>query len=63
MEHAGASLPPSGSAPSRATPGLLQLTWPIFLEFLLFMLMGSADTFMLSGVSDEAVSAVGVVNQ
>jgi putative MATE family efflux protein len=45
------------------SPGLLRLTWPIFLEFLLFTLMGSADTFMLSGVSDEAVSAVGVVNQ
>lgn len=27
------------------------------------MLMGTADTLMLSGVSDDAVSAVGVVNQ
>jgi putative MATE family efflux protein len=44
-------------------PGLLRLAWPIFLEFLLFMLMGTADTLMLSGVSDDAVSAVGVVNQ
>jgi putative MATE family efflux protein len=43
--------------------GLLRLTWPIFFELLLFMLMGSADTLMLSGVSDDAVSAVGVVNQ
>jgi putative MATE family efflux protein len=43
--------------------GLSRLTWPIFLEFLLFMLMGTADTLMLSGVSDDAVSAVGVVNQ
>jgi putative MATE family efflux protein len=43
--------------------GLFQLTWPIFLELLLFMLMGTADTLMLSGVSDTAVSAVGVVNQ
>jgi putative MATE family efflux protein len=48
---------------AHSTPGLLRLTWPIFLEFLLFMLMGTADTLMLSGVSDEAVSAVGVVNQ
>ncbi|WP_225413859.1 MATE family efflux transporter [Stigmatella hybrida] len=43
--------------------GLFRLTWPIFLEFLLFMLMGTADTLMLSGVSDDAVAAVGVVNQ
>jgi len=42
---------------------LFQLTWPIFLELALFMLMGTADTLMLSGVSDGAVSAVGVANQ
>ncbi|MBW7458549.1 MATE family efflux transporter, partial [Paenibacillus sepulcri] len=42
---------------------LFKLTWPIFLELFLFMLMGTADTLMLSGVSDDAVSAVGVVNQ
>jgi putative MATE family efflux protein len=46
-----------------AVRSLFQLTWPIFLELLLFMLMGTADTLMLSGVSDDAVSAVGVVNQ
>lgn len=44
-------------------PGLFRLTWPIFFEIFLFMLMGTADTLMLSGVSDAAVSAVGVVNQ
>jgi putative MATE family efflux protein len=43
--------------------GLFRLTWPILLENLLFMLMSSADTLMLSGVSDEAVSAVGVASQ
>ncbi|WP_018132790.1 MATE family efflux transporter [Effusibacillus pohliae] len=42
---------------------LFALTWPILIEFLLHMLMGSADTFMLSHVSDEAVAAVGVANQ
>ncbi|MFD2611626.1 MATE family efflux transporter [Paenibacillus gansuensis] len=42
---------------------LFQLTWPIFLEIVLFMLMGTADTLMISGVSDDAVSAVGIVNQ
>ncbi|WP_434391612.1 MATE family efflux transporter [Melittangium boletus] len=47
----------------RPALGLFRLTWPLFLELLLFMLMGTSDTLMLSGVSDEAVSAVGVVNQ
>ncbi|RKQ15283.1 MATE family efflux transporter [Ureibacillus endophyticus] len=42
---------------------LFHLTWPIFLEVFLFMLMGLADTFMLSAVSDNAVSGVGTANQ
>lgn len=51
---------------NNATPGklsLFSLTWPIFLEFFLFMLMGLADTFMLSAVSDDAVAGVGTANQ
>ncbi|MEI2394897.1 MATE family efflux transporter [Paenibacillus phytohabitans] len=42
---------------------LIKLTWPIFLELFLFMLMGSVDTFMISSVSDDAVSGVGGANQ
>ncbi|MFD0050390.1 MATE family efflux transporter [Actinomycetes bacterium NPDC127524] len=42
---------------------LFSLTWPIFLEVFLFMLMGIADTFMLSAISDDAVSGVGAANQ
>nr|WP_106783322.1 MATE family efflux transporter [Lysinibacillus timonensis] len=42
---------------------LFHLTWPIFLEIFLFMLMGLADTFMLAAVSDDAVSGVGTANQ
>lgn len=42
---------------------LFKLTWPIFLELFLFMLMGSVDTFMISSVSDDAVSGVGAANQ
>lgn len=42
---------------------LFQLTWPIFLEVFLFMFMGIADTFMLSALSDNAVSGVGAANQ
>ncbi|REK72052.1 MATE family efflux transporter [Paenibacillus paeoniae] len=42
---------------------LFYLTWPIFLEISLFMMMGIADTFMLSSISDNAVSGVGAANQ
>ncbi len=42
---------------------LFSLTWPIFIEILLHMLMGNADTLMLSQYSDDAVAAVGVSNQ
>ncbi|SDN61414.1 MATE family efflux transporter [Alkalicoccus daliensis] len=42
---------------------LFALTWPIFIEIMLHMLMGNADTLMLSQYSDEAVAAVGVSNQ
>lgn len=42
---------------------LFKLTWPLFLELFLFMLMGLADTFMLSAVSDDAVAGVGTANQ
>ncbi|WP_261134430.1 MATE family efflux transporter [Bacillus sp. Marseille-Q3570] len=42
---------------------LFALTWPIFIEILLHMIMGSADTLMLSQYNDDAVAAVGVSNQ
>ncbi|MEC2071526.1 MATE family efflux transporter [Alkalihalophilus marmarensis] len=42
---------------------LFALTWPIFIEILLHMLMGNADTLMLSQYADDAVAAVGVSNQ
>nr|WP_089741409.1 MATE family efflux transporter [Gracilibacillus ureilyticus] len=42
---------------------LFALTWPIFIEILLHMLMGNADTLMLSQYSDHSVAAVGVANQ
>ncbi|MDG0874085.1 MATE family efflux transporter [Paenibacillus thiaminolyticus] len=49
-------------ANNRST-GILSLTWPIFMESLFGMLLGMADTMMLSGYSDGAVAAVGVANQ
>lgn len=42
---------------------LFALTWPIFIEIFLHMLMGNADTLMLSQYSDDTVAAVGVSNQ
>lgn len=40
-----------------------RITWPILIEQLLFMTMGTVDTFMLSHVSGSAVAAVGASNQ
>jgi putative MATE family efflux protein len=42
---------------------LYAITWPLFIEILLYMLMGNADTLMLSQYSDNSVAAVGVSNQ
>lgn len=42
---------------------VLKLAWPIFIEVLLFMIMGNVDTLMLSRYSDLAVAAVGNANQ
>lgn len=53
----------SGGGPGGKELHLVRLTWPIFLELFLFMLMGTVDTFMLSAVSDDAVSGVGAANQ
>ncbi|MFC4320043.1 MATE family efflux transporter [Litchfieldia salsa] len=42
---------------------LIAVTWPIFIESLLHFSLRTADVFMLSKVSDEAVASVGVANQ
>lgn len=42
---------------------LRDLTIPIFIETLLIMTLGAADTFMLSRYSDASVAAVGLANQ
>lgn len=39
------------------------LTWPLFIEIFLRTALNTCDVFMLSGFSDDAVSAVGVVGQ
>lgn len=50
-------------AQSKTKMTLFSLTWPIFIEIMLHMLMGNADTLMLSQYSDHSVAAVGVSNQ
>lgn len=42
---------------------LFTLTWPILVELILQMLIGSVDQFMLASYSDNAVAAIGNVNQ
>ncbi len=42
---------------------IVTLAWPIFVEILLRTALGTSDVFMLSGYSDKAVSAVGVISQ
>ena len=42
---------------------LFHLTWPIFIEILLQILVGNIDQIMLSHYSDTAVAAVGNANQ
>ena len=41
---------------------LVTLIWPLFLEQFLSVSMGFADTFMVSGVSEAAVSSVSLVD-
>jgi putative MATE family efflux protein len=56
-------LPSNSSKNTKKKLTLFALTWPIFIEILLHMLMGNADTLMLSQYSDNSVAAVGVSNQ
>ncbi|ULL13602.1 MATE family efflux transporter [Paenibacillus sp. H1-7] len=42
---------------------LWALAWPIFIEMFLQFLLGTADTLMVSRISDDAVAVVGISNQ
>ncbi|SHM40414.1 MATE family efflux transporter [Gracilibacillus kekensis] len=53
----------TNNPPSKKKITLLAITWPLFIEAFLQTFMRIADIFMLSFVSDEAVAAIGVVNQ
>ncbi|WP_313732042.1 MATE family efflux transporter [Cohnella nanjingensis] len=43
--------------------GLWTLAWPIFIEVFLQALLGTADTIMVSRISDDAVAVVGLAGQ
>lgn len=42
---------------------LFKLTWPIFIEIMLQMLMGNVNILLLSHYSEDSVAAVGMSNQ
>lgn len=42
---------------------LFAVTWPIFIDSVLRMMLGTADVFMLSQISDEVTGAVGLANE
>lgn len=60
MERLKPELPPELSDRKMT---LFNLTWPIFIEVLLFMLLGFIDVFALSQFDDVASSAVSTANQ
>lgn len=51
------------TADQRVSLGLLSLSWPILVENLIRISLSSIDVFMLSGYSEKAVAAVGLINQ
>ena len=53
------------SAPTRTRRdrGILSLTWPIFIELLLQMLVGNADQAMVGAFDPYGVGAIGNANQ
>lgn len=54
---------PKTDATMNKRMSIIALTWPIFIETLLRTAISTSDVFMLSGYSDHAVSAVGVISQ
>ncbi|WP_336776224.1 MATE family efflux transporter [Paenibacillus sp. MMO-58] len=53
----------SDHTPSWKKLSLYAVTWPIFVDSVLRMLLGTVDVFMLSRISDKATGAVGLANE
>jgi putative MATE family efflux protein len=49
--------------PSWQRLSLFAVTWPIFIDSVLRMMLGTADVFMLSRISDQVTGAVGLANE
>ncbi|CAM3956154.1 hypothetical protein COLU111180_16525 [Cohnella lubricantis] len=49
----------SDRTPSWKKLSLFAVTWPIFIDSVLRMLIGTVDVFMLSRISDTATGVVG----
>ncbi|MBP3964197.1 MATE family efflux transporter [Paenibacillus lignilyticus] len=47
---------------AQSTPRIWSLTWPIMIEMMLQFMLGTADTLMVSRISDDAVAVVGISN-
>ena len=48
--------------PNASAKGLLKLSWPIFIELILQLLVGNMDQVQLSHFNSTAVAAVGNAN-
>jgi putative MATE family efflux protein len=57
------SLTEGAGTPSWKKLSLLAVTWPIFVDSLLRMMLGTADVYMLSSISDNVAGAVGLANE
>ncbi|MNH88379.1 Multidrug resistance protein NorM [compost metagenome] len=53
----------SDHIPSWRKLSLFAVTWPIFVDSVLRMMLGTVDVFMLSRISDKATGAVGLANE
>lgn len=53
----------SDHIPSWKKLSLFAVTWPIFVDSVLRMMLGTVDVFMLSRISDKATGAVGLANE
>ncbi|WP_082927046.1 MATE family efflux transporter [Paenibacillus tuaregi] len=49
--------------PSWKKLSLFAVTWPIFIDSVLRMMLGTVDVFMLSRISDKTTGAVGLANE
>ncbi|WP_308638868.1 MATE family efflux transporter [Paenibacillus silvisoli] len=57
-----AAVAPQSTQPKQSTPKIWSLTWPIMIEMMLQFMLGTADTLMVSRISDDAVAVVGISN-